>query len=100
MKFGLSEKSIKLIHSIFRKYPEIEEVIIYGSRAKGNFKEGSDVDITLIGEKLNSTIVFKLANDLEDSTSPYLFDISIFEQLNSSDLEDHIKRIGKIFYKK
>ena len=100
MKFGLTEKSIDLIHSILIKYPEIEEVIIYGSRAMGNYREGSDIDITLLGENLNQSIKYSLANDLDDSISPYLFDISIFNNLNSPDLEEHINRVGQIFYKK
>ncbi|MCW0484384.1 nucleotidyltransferase domain-containing protein [Gaoshiqia sediminis] len=49
MKFGLSETTISLLCSVFENYPEIEEVIIYGSRAKGNYREGSDIDITLKG---------------------------------------------------
>ena len=100
MKFGLSDKSIALIHSILEKYPEIESTVIYGFRAKGNFKEGSDIDLTLFGEDLNYDLKRKLSGDLDDSSSPYLFDISIFDKLNASDLEEHINRVGQIFYTK
>lgn len=100
MKFGLSNKSIQTIHDVFIKYPELEEAIIYGSRAKGNFKEGSDIDITLFGADLTFDILNKIASELDDSNSPYLFDISIFHKLNSPDLEEHIKRVGQTFYKK
>ena len=100
MKFGLSDKSIALIHSILEKYPEIESAVIYGSRAKGNFKEGSDIDLTLYGENLTYKIKSNLSSDLDDSSSPYLFDISIFDKLNAPDLEEHINRVGQIFYTK
>ena len=100
MKFGISDKSIQLIHSIMENYPEIDKVIIYGSRAKGNFNEGSDIDLTLYGENLTNNIKSKLAGDLDDSLTPYLFDISIFDKLNAPDLEEHINRVGQIFYKK
>lgn len=100
MKFGLKDETINKINSVFEKYPEVEEVIIYGSRAKGNYREGSDIDITLKGKELDDHIRSKIYFDIDDLNTPYLFDISIFDKLNSPDLEDHIKRIGKIFYKK
>lgn len=100
MKFGLKPATIDKINSVFIKYPEVEEVIIYGSRAKGNYRNGSDIDITLKGEKLTDQIRSKISWDIDDLNTPYLFDISIFNKLNSPDLEDHINRIGQVFYKK
>lgn len=100
MKFGLSRVTIDKINSVFIKHPEVEEVIIYGSRAKGNYREGSDIDLTMKGEKLTDSIVSKLKSDIEDLNTPYLFDISDFQNLNSSDLEEHINRVGQIFYSK
>ena len=76
--FGLSEKSTALIHEILKKYPEVEQAIIYGSRAKGNYREGSDIDLTLKGERLTSSILSSIWLDLDESYSPYLFDLSIF----------------------
>lgn len=99
-KFGLSQRSIDLIHQILARYPEVELAVIYGSRAKGNYREGSDIDLTLFGNALTHQIVGKIAGDLDDSYSPYLFDLSIFEQLNSESLKDHIRRVGKVFYQR
>lgn len=62
-KFGLSDKSIEQIHSILRKYPEIETAVIYGSRAKENYREGSDVDLTLKGENLTYSVLLKIAGE-------------------------------------
>lgn len=100
MNFGLSDETIKKINSVFTKYSELEEVIVYGSRAKGNYREGSDIDITLIGNELTEQIRSKISIDIDDLNTPYLFDISIFHTLNSPDLVDHINRVGKVFYKK
>lgn len=100
MKFGLDENTLNKIISVFEKYPEIEEVIIYGSRAKGNYKEGSDIDITIKGENVTDKTLFRIAQDLDELNTPYLFDISAYHTLTSEGLINHIKRIGQTFYKK
>lgn len=100
MKFGLDQKIIDSINSIFAKYPEVEEVIIYGSRAKGNYRTGSDIDITLKGSGLTDSIRSNIYWDIDDLNTPYLFDISILSNLKSPDLAAHIQRVGQVFYKK
>ena len=100
MKFGLNDKTITKINSVFVKYPELEEVIIYGSRAKGNFREGSDIDITLKGQGLTGSVLSKIFWEINDLNTPYLFDILIYDQLNSPDLVEHINRVGQVFYTK
>ena len=98
--FGLKEATIQKIHSIFKKYPEVEKVILYGSRAKGNYKNGSDIDLTLIGESLAYRIIGNIENDLDELYLPYTFDISIFHLLENDKLLDHIGRVGKVFYER
>jgi predicted nucleotidyltransferase len=98
MRFGLSDKIIEGLNSVFRKHPEVEGVTIYGSRAKGNFREGSDIDITLIGSALNKDIGSKISIEIDELNTPYLFDISIFHQLNNKNLEEHIKKHGRNLY--
>lgn len=100
MQFGLKQTIIDKINSVFEKNPEVEQVIIYGSRAKGNYRNGSDIDITLKGEKLTYNILSKIIGEIDDLDTPYLFDISIFDKLDSPGLEEHINRVGQIFYKK
>ena len=97
--FGIYPRSYKEILAIIQKYESIEKVIIYGSRAKGTQREGSDIDITLLGEIANEDFN-KLLLELDDSYIPYKFDISIYNNLNSESLKEHIDRVGKIFYKK
>jgi len=97
--FGLYPNSYQQLLSIFQKHENIEKVVIYGSRAKGNYKEGSDIDFTLFGE-LNYDDLLKLKIEFEESSIPYLIDISIYNDLKSVSLLEHINRVGKIFYNK
>ncbi|VEI74034.1 Predicted nucleotidyltransferases [Mannheimia haemolytica] len=96
--FGLSERATKTITDILAKYPEVEQAIIYGSRAKGNYREGSDVDLTFKGKDLTYDIVKRIWGDLDDSSSPYLFDLSIYDKLTNPNFIEHIDRVGKVFY--
>ena len=100
MKFGLKKDIINQINDVFVKYPQIEKVIIYGSRAKGNFKKGSDIDLTLEGTGLNLSVINSLLNELDDLLLPYTFDVSIFNQIDNADLVEHIGRVGDVFYEK
>lgn len=97
MRFGLSEDIISKIIAVFKEYPEVKQVIIYGSRAMGNFREGSDIDLTLKG-KITSETLAQIVMQIDELNTPYLFDISIFDSLKSKDLIEHIERMGQIFY--
>ena len=83
---------------VFSEYTEVEQVIIYGSRAKGNYRNGSDIDLTLKGNNLTEQILSSIYSELDELNTPYLFDVSIFDQLQSQDLVDHIIRVGQFFY--
>jgi len=100
MDFGLKTEVIDRINGVFRKYPEIEEVILYGSRAKGEQKKVSDIDLTLKGESLTESILSMVRSDLDDLLLPYMIDISLLGNISNPDLIDHISRIGREFYKK
>lgn len=100
MKFGLKDETIKQIHSVFKLFPQIDEVIIYGSRAKGNYRNGSDIDLTLSGTGINLDVVNRLSLELDDLLLPYTFDISIYQKITDPDLVNHIQRVGVVFYKK
>ena len=100
MKFGLPDDTIEKINAVFAKYPAVEKVIIYGSRAKGNYKNGSDIDLTMQGETNLGEERNKIFSDLDDLLTPYSFDLSVFSQIENPDLIDHINRVGKIFYQR
>jgi len=98
MKFGLKEQTINKIIKVFQSFPEIEQVILYGSRTKGTNKPGSDIDLTIKGKNLNLQLINKIDLELDDLLLAYTFDISIYNQIDNSDLLEHIKRVGKDFY--
>ena len=100
MKFGLDDTVVKSIQNVIAHFPEIEEVILYGSRANGNYTPGSDIDLTFTGEKLNLSIINKLSLLLDDLYLPYTFDLSVFSQIDNAALIEHIHRVGIVFYKK
>ncbi len=99
MKFGLTDSVINRIRFVMSTVPEIEKVLIYGSRAKGTNREGSDIDLTIIGnvpfEKFN-----KLSADLDDLNLIYKTDLSLFAAIDNQDLIEHINRVGKVFYQR
>lgn len=97
---GLNEENITEIKNILRHYPQIEKAILYGSRAKGTFKRGSDIDLTLKGHDLDLNTLALLSNEFDDTYLPYLFDISIYDHIRNDNLLDHIQRVGVIFYSK
>ncbi len=99
MKFGLKDETIDKINSVLAKYPQVSKAVIYGSRAKGNYKNGSDIDLTLHGE-LDLTIQFKIDNNLDDLLLPYTFDLSIFSKLTDPEFISHIERVGQVFYER
>lgn len=100
MKFGLKEDTIKRIKAVFATFDAIEEVILYGSRAKGNYKNGSDIDLTMKGDALNLDIISGVYLQLDDLLLPYMFDLSIYSQIRNPDLVEHINRVGITFYQK
>lgn len=100
MRFGIKEKIIEQIQSVFFKYPQVETVILYGSRAKDNYKNGSDIDFTFKGKNLTISILYKIEEDLDEFDLPYSFDLSIYVHIDNEKLREHINRVGTVFYEK
>lgn len=100
MKFGLKENVIQRIQNIFAAFPQVDEAVLYGSRAKGNYRPGSDIDLTLKGEELNLSVLNKISSQLDDLLLPYTFDLSIYRSIDNLELIDHISRVGVSFYRK
>jgi predicted nucleotidyltransferase len=96
--FGLDAATIGKIQGALSRFPEIESAVIYGSRAKGNYKPGSDIDLSLMGETLTEDQLLQLENRLDDLMLPYQFDLNRFHSLQNTALIEHIERIGKVFY--
>ena len=101
MRFGLDEKTIQRITSVLARYPQVEKALLYGSRAKGTYKTGSDIDLTLLGdEALTLEILYRIMDDLDDLLLPYSFDLSLFHDIEDPEVVEHIQRVRKVFYEK
>lgn len=99
-RFGLRQTDLDQIRAVFSWYPQVGKVILYGSRAKGTHKTGSDIDLTLFGEEdLTLDILYRIMEDLDNLLLPYTFDLSIFNHISDKDMISHIRRVGCTFYK-
>ena len=101
MKYGLDDTTIARIHGVIARYGQVDKAILYGSRAKGNYRAGSDIDLTLVGgHDLNLTVLYQIMDDIDDLLLPYTFDISLLHSISDPDVLDHITMVGKLFYEK
>jgi len=98
--YGLSSEVIDRINAVFSKYSQIESTLIYGSRAMGNFRPTSDVDLSLLGKNIGLSLLTKIEFDLDDLMLPYKFDISVYDKITDPEFMDHIKRVGKEIYRR
>ena len=100
MKYGLPQTAIQKICGVLRHYPQVEKATLYGSRAKGNYKNGSDIDLTLHGKELTLNTLYRIMEELDDLLLPYTIDLSIFETIRDADVVEHIQHAGLPFYDK
>jgi len=101
MSFGLRNEDLNYIVKTLENFPEIDRALIFGSRAKETSKIGSDVDIAILGDRVNFAVVARLHDVLEnESPLPYFFDIVDYTHLEHVELREHIDRVGKLIYKK
>ena len=99
MKYGLEEADIAYIVAALQQFPEIQRAYIFGSRAKGTFKQGSDIDIAIAGPDITFTTLSKLHALLEDQGHlPYFIDIVHYEDIKNPTLKEHIDRVGQLIY--
>jgi predicted nucleotidyltransferase len=97
---GLDEDTENKIRAVFSRFEEIDKVVLYGSRAKGNYKIGSDIDLTFYGTNLKLKTIYKVHDALDNLYLPYKFDLSIFDDIENTELREHIRRVGKVFFER
>jgi predicted nucleotidyltransferase len=100
MKYGLPQSAFEKICGVLSRYPQVEKAILYGSRAKGNYKNGSDIDLTLRGADLTLNVIYRILDDLDELLLPYIIDLSIFNDIGDADMVEHIQRVRITFYNK
>ena len=98
MKFGLSDTVIQELHDVFRRYANIEKVLIFGSRSKGNYRTGSDIDLAVIGKDIDYRVLLDIQCDIEDLALLYSIDLLDYQQKKGTPIGDHIDRVGQVFY--
>ncbi|QOJ20885.1 MAG: nucleotidyltransferase domain-containing protein [Gammaproteobacteria bacterium] len=98
--FGLSPATLEKLNTVFAQHDAIDSVLIYGSRAKGNFRAGSDIDLTIKGDEISFTEFMQIEDQIDDLMLPYTVDLSQYYQLENTDLVAHIDRIGVAIYNK
>ncbi len=97
---GLTEQEERKLTDLLARYPKVEKAVIYGSRAKGNHRKFSDIDLTLCGQTLSISDLNKIDNAIDNLLLPYDVDLSIFDKLKNKALIEHIKRVGITIYTK
>lgn len=97
-QWGLSPDDILAIQGVLKNHLLILKAILYGSRAKGTFKPGSDIDLTLIAPQMSLDELLLIENELDDLDLPYKMDLSLFHQIENDHLIEHINRVGAVFY--
>jgi predicted nucleotidyltransferase len=96
---GLSQSDVQSIQEALRRFPKVSEAILYGSRAKGNYRPGSDIDLALKGNELSHHDLLDIELALDELLLPYKIDLSLRHQIDNPQLIEHIDRAGKQFYK-
>jgi len=98
MSHGLSEDTVARIACALAHFPDVEKAVIYGSRAKGNYRKGSDIDLVLFGAGLTDNMMSRIYWALDDLSLPYKIDLSLFSRLKHTALIEHIQRVGIVIY--
>lgn len=97
-RYGLPAYAVEQLCAVFRRYPNIKAVILYGSRAKGNYRPGSDIDLTIQGESLDLSTLLIIENQIDDLLLPWSVDLSLLHKIDNAALVEHIERVGVPFY--
>ena len=98
MKFGLSDTVIKELQDVFRHYENIEKVLIFGSRSKGNYRAGSDIDLAVLGKGIDYNQLLSILCEIDDLELLYSVDLLDYQKKKGTPIGDHIDRVGQIFY--
>jgi type I restriction enzyme S subunit len=100
MRYGLTEQTIQQINSVFEKHPVVKQAVLYGSRAKGNYKTGSDIDLSLFGEDISQSEMNQILDELDALDLPYTMDLTVFRDITHAKFRDHIARVGVVFFQR
>lgn len=98
MKFGLSDTVIKELQDVFRHHTNIVKVLIFGSRSKGTYRDGSDIDLALVGKDIDYNQILNILCEIDDLGLLYSIDLLDYQKKVGTPIGDHIDRVGQVFY--
>ena len=99
-QYGLSERDMAEIFRILQSQPEIARVHIFGSRAKGTYHSGSDIDLAIMNEGAGFAVIQRLSEQFSESSLPFVVDLVDYTQLSHAEFKEHIDRVGKLFFER
>jgi len=97
---GLSEQTVSRITCVLERFPAVEKAVLFGSRAKGVHRRGSDIDLAVVGVGLNWRVLGKIEDALDDLLLPYKFSLIIYNDNTEPAVAAHIRRVGCSFYER
>ncbi len=97
---GLSIQTISRLSGIFARHEEVSSVVLYGSRAKGNWRNESDIDLTIHAEGLEWSEFQQIEREIDDLLLPWKIDLSLYDRIENQELREHIERAGKVFFRR
>ncbi len=100
MKFGLPDRVIARLVEVLPQNESIERTVLFGSRAKGTYHEGSDIDLCLSGTNLDLSVLAGLESRIDDLDMPWKVDLVPEAMIDSKALLDHIHRVGAVLYER
>lgn len=100
MKHGLSEGTLRRIIAVLAQFPEVESAVLFGSRAKGVHRNGSDIDLALTGDHLDWRLPGRINDALDDTLLPYQFSLILLNERTDAEVAAHIKRVGQELYRR
>lgn len=99
-RFGLPQATVQAIQAVLSRHPGVVRAVVYGSRAKGTFRPGSDIDLALFGDGLTGDDLLSIDVEIDDLDLPYMVDLSLFAQIENAALRSHIERVGQDLYRR
>ena len=98
MMYGLSDSVIKELQDVFRRHANIRKVLIFGSRSKGNYRTGSDIDLAIADSKIDYRQLLDIQCEIEKLELLYSVDLLDYESKKGTPIGEHIDRVGQVFY--
>lgn len=95
---GIDAKTLLALTQVFAKYPDVEQVKLYGSRAKGTFHERSDIDLVVFGKSIDRFTIARILMELDELDILYMVDLQNYHELKNRQLIQHIDRVGVVIY--